>query len=162
MTNIVFNIARICQSQFKCNYLKIEKMFHNFLFHFSNLHQIFNISEEKMIVIAGLFTKLQTVKSLFRTLYKRHRFGACFDSQHLKASQILAKSPWERFYLVFSSFSGNLNWKISPLVLREILGIFVNTLTVDGKYPVQDCKNLQLSIQMKLSQKRTALSQFFL
>ena len=55
-----------------------------------------------------------------------------------------------------------MNWKISPLVLREILGIFVNTLTVDGKYPVQDCKNLQLSIQMKLSQKRTALSQFFL
>ena len=29
-----------------------------------------------------------------------------------------------------------------PLVLGETLGVFVTTLTADGKYPVQDCKNL--------------------
>ena len=40
-----------------------------------------------------------------------------------------------------------------PLVLGEILGVFVNTLTADDKYRVQDCENLPLPIQMQLSKK---------
>ena len=51
--------------------------------------------------------------------------------------------------------------KISPLVLGEILGVFVNTLTADGKYPVQGCENLQLPIQMQLCEKRNSFPQFF-
>ena len=42
---------------------------------------------------------------------------------------------------------------MSPLVLGEILGVFVNTLTGDGKYAVQICENLQLPIEMQLSEK---------
>ena len=38
--------------------------------------------------------------------------------------------------------------KMSPLVLSEILGVFVNTLTAIGKDLIQDCKNLPLLIQM--------------
>ena len=53
-----------------------------------------------------------------------------------------------------------LIWKISPLVLNEILGMFVNTLTADGKYTVQGCENFQLPIQMQLSEKRKTFSQF--
>ena len=41
---------------------------------------------------------------------------------------------------------------MSPLVLEKILTVFVNTLTPNGKYPVQDFENLQLSIQMQLSE----------
>ena len=41
--------------------------------------------------------------------------------------------------------------KISPLLQFEVLGIFVNTLTADDKYPVWDCEMLQFSIQMQLS-----------
>ena len=41
---------------------------------------------------------------------------------------------------------------MSPLVLREVLLIFVNRLTADGIYPVQDCENLELPIQMQLSE----------
>ena len=41
---------------------------------------------------------------------------------------------------------------MSPLVLGETLGVFVNTLTSDGMYPVQYCQNLQLPIQMQLSE----------
>ena len=48
-----------------------------------------------------------------------------------------------------------------PLVLGEIVGVFFNTLTDDDKYPVQDCKNLPLPIQMQLSSKRRILFQFF-
>ena len=47
-------------------------------------------------------------------------------------------------------------------MLGEILGVFVNTWTADGSYPVQDCQNLQPPIQMQLSQKRKTFSEFFL
>ena len=60
-----------------------------------------------------------------------------------------------------SSFSGNLIWKMSPLVLGEILEVFVNMLIADDKYPVQDCQNLPLPIQMQLYQKYKTFSQFF-
>ena len=43
----------------------------------------------------------------------------------------------------------------------EVLVVFVNRLTADGKYPVQDCENLQLPIQMQLSEKRKTFSEFF-
>ena len=54
-----------------------------------------------MIVIAHLFSKLQTVKNLVRPLSKNRHFRTQIDSQHVKVSQILAKSPWERFYHIF-------------------------------------------------------------
>ena len=47
---------------------------------------------------------------------------------------------------------------MSPLVLGEILGVFVNTLTANDKYPVQDCDNLPLPTQMQLSEKRKTFS----
>ena len=50
---------------------------------------------------------------------------------------------------------------MSPLVVREILGVLVNILTDTAKYRVQDCQNLPLSIQMQLSQKRKPFSEFF-
>ena len=61
----------------------------------------------------------------------------------------------------FFSFSGKLIWIISSLVLGEILGVFVNTLTADVKYPVQGCENLQVPIQMQLSEKGKTFSEFF-
>ena len=50
---------------------------------------------------------------------------------------------------------------MSPLVLREMLGVFVNILTADGEYPVQDCENVPFQIKMQLSEKRKTFSQFF-
>ena len=50
---------------------------------------------------------------------------------------------------------------MSLLVLSEILDVFVNTLTADGKYPVQDCENLQLPIQVQLSEKHKTFFHFF-
>ena len=43
---------------------------------------------------------------------------------------------------------------MSPLVLDELLKVFVKTLIADEKYHVQDFENLQLQIQMQLSEKR--------
>ena len=60
----------------------------------------------------------------------------------------------------FSSFSLNLIFKISPLVLGEILGVFVNTLSADGKYPVQYWENLLLVIQMNFLKNQKLFSNF--
>ena len=160
-TNIGFKIPRISHFKFKSNYLKNYKLCLNFLFQFWILHQILNILKEKIIVIANAFPKLQTVKNLVWPLPKKRSSRTRFDSQHVKVSQIYAKSLWEQFYHVFSSFSENLIWKMSPLVISEILEVFVNTLTADDKYPVQDCENLPLLIQMQLSEKRKTFSEFF-
>ena len=50
---------------------------------------------------------------------------------------------------------------MSLLVLGEVLGVYVNTLTANAKYLVQVCENLQLPIEMELSQKRKCFSEFF-
>ena len=39
--------------------------------------------------------------------------------------------------------------------------MFIDTLTPDAKYPAQYCKNLQLPIQMQVSEKQKTFSQFF-
>ena len=70
-----------------------RKTFSNFLFHFWNLHQILNILKKRMIVIANVFPKLQTVEILVRPLFKWRCYRTPFDSQYVKASQILSKSP---------------------------------------------------------------------
>ena len=40
------------------------------------------------------------------------------------------------------------------LVLGEVLVVFLNRFTADGKDPGQDCENLHVQIQMQLSEKR--------
>ena len=47
---------------------------------------------------------------------------------------------------------------MSPLLLPEILLVFLNTLTADAKYPIEDWENLPLPIQMQLSQKQKTFS----
>ena len=51
---------------------------------------------------------------------------------------------------------------MSPLVLGEILGVFVNICTAEGMYPVKDCEKLQLPIQIQLYEKPKGFPQFFL
>ena len=107
MTNIAFNIARIWHSQFKWNSLNNEKLFLNFVFHFCNLNQILNLLNKRTIVIANVFPKLHTVKILVRPLSKKRHFRARFDIQHVKATKILAKSPWEHFSMFFHHSHGS-------------------------------------------------------
>ena len=93
MAGILLKIVRLYYSEFKCNYMKNEKYFLNLLFRFWDLHQILNILKKRKIVIANVFPKLGTVKILLRQLSKERRLSTRFDSQHMKASQILVKSP---------------------------------------------------------------------
>ena len=90
-------------SQFPVPFLESTSNFKNF--------------EKKMMVLANVFPKLQTVKNFVTSLCKKRRFGTRLDSRHVKVSRILTKSGWECFYHVFSSIWGKLIWGISPLVL---------------------------------------------
>ena len=162
MALILFNILAICNSQFQCQYLKNEKLFPNFLFHFWNLHQILSILKKLIMVLAIVFPKLRTIKKVVTPVCKKRCFWTQLDSRHVKVSRIVAKSPWECDYHVFSTIWGRLIWKTFPLVLGEIYLVFVNTLTADGKHPIQYCWNLQLPIQLQVSEKRKNFSEFFL
>ena len=70
-----------------------RKTFSEFLFHLWNLHEILNNLKKKIMVIANVFLKLQTVKNFVRQLCKKRRFGTRFDSQHVKLSRLPGKSP---------------------------------------------------------------------
>ena len=161
MASILLNIVGIWSSQFQCNYLENRKFFLNFYFHLWNLHQILKILKKKMMVIANVFPKLRTVENFVTLLSKKRPLWTPLKSEHAKVSGIVAKSHWERFYHVFSLFWGKVDLEnVSPRV-RWNVRVFVSTLTVDGMSPVQYCENLQLPIQMQVSEKRKTFSQFF-
>ena len=54
-----------------------------------------------------------------------------------------------------------MSWKKSLLLTCKILGLLVNTLAADEKYPVLNTDNLTIPIQMQLSQKQKTFSEFF-
>ena len=160
MASILLEIWRICNSQCKGHYLKNKNLFLKCLFDWWNLHEMLNILKKNLTAIAIVFPKLQTVKNFVRPLCKK-RFGARFDSQHVKLSQLRVKSPSEHFHHVFSSLWGTVIWNMSPLVWGKILGVFVNTKTPNCKYPVEDYENLKFPMQMRLSHKCKTFSQLF-
>ena len=54
------------------------------------------------------------------------------------------------------------SWKKSLLVICKILGLFVDTLTEDGKYSLFNMNSLRQTIQMQLSNKESRLLIFLL
>ena len=54
------------------------------------------------------------------------------------------------------------SWKKSLLSICKILGLFVDTLTEDGKYSLFNMDSLRQTIQMQLSNKESRLLIFLL
>ena len=81
-------------------------------------------------------------------------FRTPFDSQQDNRFEILLKSKRRHLYHFFSSLCGKWNRKMSLLVLSEILGLFINTMTVDDMYSFPNNENLPQPIQMQLSKKQ--------
>ena len=160
MTTILFRIVRICLSQFKCNYLKNEKPSGNFPFNFCDPHQILNILKKNLIVHANVFPKLQTAKDLLDHYLRSAVLEHPLIIKILQAPKHLLNFH-ECMFIIFPSFCRELIWKISPLLLCEILPVLVNTLSAYDNYPIQDCENFPLLIQMQLSEKRKKFWQFF-
>ena len=92
---------------------------------------------------------------------KKSCFRGPFDKQHGKRAQALLKSASQHLYHIHWSLPNQFRWKTSLLLTCQILGLLVNTLAADEKYPVLNRDNLTIPIQMQLSQKQKIFSQFF-
>ena len=92
---------------------------------------------------------------------KESRFKRPFDKHHGKCGQALLKPPSQNCYHINLSLATKLCSKKSLLLTYQILGPIVNTLAADEKYPVLNRDNLTIPIEMQLSQKQKAFSQFF-
>ena len=91
---------------------------------------------------------------------KKSRFRGCFDKQYGKRVQALLKSASQHLYHFHRSLPSKFSWKKSFLLTCQILGVLLNTLAADEKYPVLNRDNLTISIQMQLSQKQKYFSKF--
>ena len=111
-----------------------------------------------MTLIAFVIPKLGTRKTW---LEKKSHLRGPFDNQHGKRAQGLFRSALHYLYHIHWSLSIQLTWKKSLLLAWKILGLLVNTLVADEKYPVLNRDLLTIPIQMQLSQKQKNLSQFF-
>ena len=144
--------------------MQLSKKTKNFLSFFPSVSKIYNkflkYSKKQMAVIPYVFPKLQTPKDLIRQISKEPLFRTPFESQHVKGWQTFLKSAWQHFHHN-SSLWRKLSWKRSLLVICEVLGIFVNTLTADDKYSHCNSENLQLLIQMQLSKEQKSNSELW-
>ena len=92
---------------------------------------------------------------------KKSRFRGLFQKQHGKRAQALLKSASQHLYHIHRSLWRKLSWKTSLLLTCKILGLLVNTLATDEKYPVLNRENLTIPIQMQLSENKKSFSDFF-
>ena len=92
---------------------------------------------------------------------KNSRLKGPFDKLHFKGAQAVLKSSSQHLYAIDSSLPSQYTWKKSLLLTCQILGLLVNTLAADEKYPVLNRDNLTIPIQMQLSQKQKTFSQIF-
>ena len=91
---------------------------------------------------------------------KKSRSREHFDKQHGKRAQAFAKSGLHHLYHIHGSLRSKLSRKNSLLLTCKILGLLVNTLAADEKYPALKRDNLTIPIQMQLSQKQKSFSPF--
>ena len=113
-----------------------------------------------MTLIPNVFPKIRTAKDVVRKISKKARFRTQFNSEHTKVSQTLLKLALLNFYHLFSSLWRKWNWKMSLLMISEILKLFINILTADYKHYICNKHNLQQFVQMQLSEKKKSLWMF--
>ena len=89
-------------------------------------------------------------------------FRTRFGSQCVNGSQTLLKSARRLFYLIISSTLDKLSWKASFRAIFKILGLFINTLTADGKYSLHNRENFPQPIWMILLRKPRTFCKIFI
>ena len=92
---------------------------------------------------------------------KKSHVRRCFNKQYGKRAQTLLKPTSHHLYHIDWSLPSKMSWKKSLLLRWKTLGLLVNPLAVDEKYPVVNRDNLTIPIQMELSRKQKTFSQFF-
>ena len=88
---------------------------------------------------------------------KKPRFKIPLDTQHAKSCQTLLISARKQFYHFLPSLWSTGSWKVSFLLIFEILGLFGSTLTADEKNSLRNSENLGQPLQMHLSNNQKNL-----
>ena len=91
---------------------------------------------------------------------KNSCFRGPFEKQYGKCAEPLLKFAWQHLYQIHWSIPNQLSWKKSLFLTSKFLTLLANTLAANEKYPVLNRDNLTIPIQMQLSQKKKAFSQF--
>ena len=125
-----------------------------------NLDEILNIFDEKDGRQRFCNFQITDSENVVRKMSKEPRFREPFDKQHGKRAEALLKSASQHLYHIHWSLPTQYTWKKSLLLTCQILGLLVNTLATDEKYPVLNRDNWSMLIQIRLSQKKN-FSQFF-
>ena len=86
-------------------------------------------------------------------MHNNGSFWKPIGTECVNSSGKLLKSTGKDFYPTFSSFSARLSYKIFFLFRSRILGLLINTLTVNYEYSRSIRDNLPLPIHIKLSKK---------
>ena len=91
---------------------------------------------------------------------KKSGFRGPFDKQHGKRAQALPKSASPHFCPIHWSLPSELSLKMGPLLTCQILGLLLNTLAADEKFPIFKRNNMTIPIQIQLSQKKKTFLNF--
>ena len=102
------------------------------------------------------------LKHMATSTSKRSYFRTPLANERVNGFQTLLKSARQHYYPIFLSIRRELSWKKSPSVWYEILRLFVNALTADGKYSGSNMQNLPEQFETPLSQKQKTFSGFFI
>ena len=148
VTSTLFVIVRSCCNQFKFSYKENKKYFRNLFFSLWKLHHNLNICKKKITLTAYVSPKLLTAKDMVIPMWKKPRFGIPFNIEHVKGSETLMKSEWQHFYHISWSLGSKPTWKVSLLVICEIIDHIVNTLSTDDMYSLANSQTLWQPIQM--------------
>ena len=114
-----------------------------------------------MTLIADVFPQLPIKKNLVRSMPKKSNFKGSFKKQHAKCAQTLLKCQGQLLYHIYWSLWRQLSYKKSPVVIYKVWGLFINTLSAEGKYSLFNRGNLRQPIQMQWSGKQKTFSRFF-
>ena len=116
MTSILAAICRIFGNNFKRYYLKNGRHFLFLLLHFWNVHEIYNILEKRMSVLAKLFLNLLFRKEVATERSIRSCFRTLFGNQRVNGFQKPLKVAKHYYYRFFPWISGKLSWKRTALL----------------------------------------------
>ena len=73
---------------------------------------------------------------------KKARFRTRLNSQHVEGLETLPQSARQHFYQIVWLHWEKLTGKLSLLVISEILGLPINTLSANGNYSLHNKENL--------------------
>ena len=162
MTRIPAAKCRISCNNFKHYYLKNGRLFLDFLLHFWNVHEIYNILKKRMSVLASLFPKLLFPKEVATETSRRSRFKTPFSNQRVNGFPTPLKVATHHYYPLFPWISSKLSIRKTALLWSKISRLFAKTLTADDKYSCRNMQNFLQQLQTLLSQKRKTFSSYFI